>query len=392
MSRRWFCAALVGLSLAACGVAPAEEEAESATDELRLCRDDAAVLADRTAGKTPLLASADVQVAATLPYPPGNVAASAGGRLFVSMFPDTNHGSVKVGEIAAGGALVPFPTRAFQDTLHAVLGIRMDRQGRLWILDHGKMGLHRPKLYVVSVAAGTLERTITFDDSLAPLGSMLNDVQVSPDGKTAYVSDASIVRGRPALLVVDLAGTVPVVRRVLERHPSVMAGAYDIVVGGKKAKVAGLLCAEAGVDGIALDPSGEYLYYAALNAGVVQRIATRVLRDPKAPAAALAASVEKWADATMTDGMTSDAAGNVYLSDMEHSSVVRIRPDRTLEVVAKDARLRWPDGFAWAPNGDLFVSASAAHETLRGIPTKGSVERGGPYHVLRLRTANVAGR
>jgi sugar lactone lactonase YvrE len=367
----------------ACAVEPAADEpAESSSEELRFCRSGAPALPDRTSGKAPVLSDGDVSIFATLPYPPGNVAASSDDRVFVSMFPDTNYGDVKVGRIEADGSLVAFPNQKAQSKFESVLGIRVDGQDRLWVLDHGKMGIHRPKIWAFDAKTGAELVAFTFPRNVAPLGSMLNDVTISPDGETLYISDASLVANRPAIVVVDLSGTAPKAHRALERHASVKAGKYDVVVEGKKARVGSILCAEGGVDGIALDATGETLYYAPLNSGTVHRIATATLRDPHGNHAA---GVKKVADATMTDGMTTDAAGNVYLTDMEHSQVVRILPDGTLEVVARDARFQWPDGFAWAPNGDLYLTASAIHRTLaKLIRTEGSVRRGGPYHVFRL--------
>ncbi len=379
-------ASVVAIAVVASACAPAEEPesaSETASEELRFCRDDAPTLPDRTVGKTPLLGATDVTVAASLPYPPGNVATDADGRVFLSLFPDTNYGSTKVGMLDASGKLAPFPSAEAQSWFHSVLGIRMDRLGRLWVLDHGNMGLHRPKLWAFDAKTGAKRIEWAFPVDVAPLGSMMNDVQIAPDGKTAYVSDASLVFGKPAIVVVDLTGPTPRAHRALERHASVTSGKYDVVVEGKKARIASLLCAEGGVDGIALDASGAFLYYAPLNSGVVSRIPTAVLRDPRANHAA---AVTKVADATMTDGMTADSAGNVYLTDMEHSSVVRVRSDGSLEVVARDVRLRWPDGFAWAPDGDLYVTASAIHLTLaKPIRTEQDIAKMGPYHLLRLR-------
>jgi sugar lactone lactonase YvrE len=101
--------------------------------------------------------------------------------------------------------------------------------------------------------------------------------------------------------------------------------------------------------------------------------------------AALAGAVEKIADTTMTDGMIADAAGNLYLTDMEHSAIVRVTPTGQLELVIEDPRLRWPDGFAWAPDGSLYVTASALHTFMPKLfVTEDLIAAGAPYHVFRI--------
>jgi sugar lactone lactonase YvrE len=365
-------AVVLVLAMAAC-TSTADLDAEATEDELRLCRPWGTMLGDRTGGNAPL---APAEVAATLDWPPGNVAVAADGRMFVSFFPDTNFGPVKVGVVEDGHEVRPFPSAAAQDELHTVLGLRLDRQGRLWAVDHGNFGVHRPKLVAFDVATGEKKHEIVLGLFDAPPGSMINDVVVAADGSTLYVSDASYVAEKPALLVVDLGASPPSVRRVLHEHASVRRGKHDVSIDGQRVKFNGVFCAGGGVDGLALDARGESLFFAPLNSGEVWRVPTNDL-SPSA--------VEKYADTTMTDGMITDAKGNLYLTDMEHSAVVRVRPDRSSEVVARDAKLRWPDGFAWGPDGALYVTASALHVNLPSlVPTKERVSEGAPYHVLKI--------
>lgn len=349
-------------------------------DAAPACGVDSNRLEDRTAGKTPLLTAADLEVVADLPYPPGNVAVSPDGRVFISFFPDGNKGDFKIAEIVDGAA-VRFPSdQALQDRLVAVLGVRADRQGRLWLLDHGNLGLSRPKLIAIDIASQAVVFEHAFSSSEAGLGSLLNDVVISPDGRFLYISDLSPLRRSPAIVVIDLRGELPVVRRRLERHPSVENGPYDVFVGGVEMKVKGLRTAQ-GIDGIALDASGDFLYYAALNGGQLFRVPTAVLEN----GADADGAVEKVADITMTDGMITDAAGNVYLTDMEHSAIVRADASGRLDLVLADPRLRWPDGFGWAPDGSLYVTASALHTFLpKLIVTEAAIAAGAPYQLFRL--------
>jgi sugar lactone lactonase YvrE len=355
--------ALLAASTSAC--AEPDDVAQQEADAIA-CRN--VELADRTAGLTPLLDGSALEVVADLEYPPGNVAVSAAGRIFFSFFPPGNHGPSKVAELVDGKP-VPYPTANFQKKLTAVLGVRVDEQQRLWILDYGDaLGIQQPRLYAIDTSTNELVLEYKVPRAAAPVGAMFNDLQVAPDGKTVFISDLSSVGRSPAIVVVDLDRDFPIARRRLKKHASVVDGGTDIRVDGKPVTLAGILCPRFGVDGLALDPSGEYLYWAAVNGGQLFRATTHDLRYEQSLLLddALATKVEKVADITATDGMTTDAAGHVYLSDVEHYAVTRVDPDGRVRVLVRDERLRWPDGFSWGPDGKLYVTASALHEVLPG--------------------------
>jgi sugar lactone lactonase YvrE len=108
------------------------------------------------------------------------------------------------------------------------------------------------------------------------------------------------------------------------------------------------------------------------------RAATRELDDPAATPA-----VEDYAAKTISDGLTTDTSGRIYVSDPEHSAIVAIEPDRRLVTLAKDARLRWPDGFSFGPDGWLYVTCSALHHVL--FVSASTRESHAPYQIYRLR-------
>ena len=132
-----------------------------------------------------------------------------------------------------------------------------------------------------------------------------------------------------------------------------------------------------------LDRNGEWLYFGALNSGTLYRIRTvdieRFLKWPLE----LAARIEKYAEITLSDGITSDLRGNIYLTDIEHSALVRVSPTRDLETLIKDKRIRWPDGFSFGPDGWLYVTGSALNDVL-GRP-KWCIKAHGPYPIYRFR-------
>ena len=343
-------------------------------DAAPVCGVESNRLEDRTAGLAPL---ASAEVFATLPYPPGNIATHA-NRVFISFFPDSNKGDFEVAELVDGKP-VAFPADlAFQEGLTTVLGIRTDNQGRLWLLDHGLVGVVTPRLIAIDIASGDVVLDHAFAFAHAGLGSLLNDLVISPDGQWLYISDVSPIAKTPAILVVDLRSGTPVVRRRLQGHASVVHGPYDTFVHDREFKVKGFRPTW-GVDGIAL--SGDQLYYASLNGGELWRVPAAELRGSGTPRPV------KVADITQTDGMIADAQGRIYVTDMESSTVARVDPETgALEVVARDRRMRWPDGFAWHADGSLLVTASALHTFMpRLFVTSSHIASNAPYHVFRIR-------
>jgi sugar lactone lactonase YvrE len=325
-----------------------------------------------------------LEVIADLPTPPGNIAVSAQGRVFVTLHPEARP-SAKVVELR-DGQVVPFPSAEYQQPqrspLHFrdVLGIRIDRADHLWTLDNGGHGLHPARLQSFDIERRVAVHGFEFPRAVAGLGSHLNDFQVAPDGRFVYVADASFFAKTPAIVVYDVVNRRA--RRLLEGHPAVTPDRYTPVVQGRRMEVFGLVAIRPGVDAIALDETGEWLYFAPVTSLSLYRVRTADLRDEQLAGADLAGRVEVVAPKTMSDGITMDAAGTVYLSDLEHSAIVALRPDRSLETVVQSPRLRWPDGFSFGPGGWLYVTCSSLQHVIGRTPRH--IAAHGPYQVFRL--------
>jgi len=337
----------------------------------------------------PRLNASVMEVVADLPTPPGNIAVSAGGRVFASLHPEARP-EWKVVEIVNGQAQ-PWPNLNFQTGIaepryfRDVLSLRIDQQGRLWTLDNGGHGVHPGRLLAFDLDSGAVVHEYEFPRAVAGLGSHLNDFQISADGRWIYIAEASFFGKTPALIVYDVLQQRA--RRLLERHPSVTAEYYTPVVEGRRMQAFGLVAIRPGVDSIVLDAAGEWLYYAPVTSLNLYRVRTADLRDPQLDAATLAGRVETFAPKTMSDGLTMDREGTIYISAPEHSAIVTLRADRSLETLVQSPQLRWPDGFSFGPDGWLYVSCSALHQVI-GLPSS-SVTRHAPYQILRLRPGAV---
>ena len=331
----------------------------------------------------PRIPAAAVEVVATLPEPPGNVAVSADGRVFLTIHPESRPETTKVAELV-GGVLRPYPSEAAQAELYeTVLGVAIDPRGWLWTIDHGQHGLGRPRLLAFDLATDTEVHRHDFTDEEAGAGSFFNDLQVSPDGRFVYVADISVFGRRPALVVYDVeAGRA---LRRLESHPSVQTQDWlirhpdeDMVFFG------GLLALRPAVDSIALDKQGEWLYYGAMTHDTLYRVPAASLRDPSLDDAALAGLVEAYGDKPLSDGMSMDLEGNLYITDVEHRAVLMLPPGGgALQTVIQDPRIRWADGLSFGPDGWLYLSDSAIPDIM--LRSKSHIEESAPYFLFRFK-------
>mgnify|MGYP002150926907 FL=1 len=150
----------------------------------------------------------------------------------------------------------------------------------------------------------------------------------------------------------------------------------------------GVFAIRPGVDSIALDRQGKWLYFAPVTDDQLHRIRVSDLNDATLNDEELEAKVESFADKTMSDGITMDNSGNIYLSDLEHSAITRLSSDGTLNTLIKDTKLRWPDGFSFGPEGYLYVTASSLQHVI--AKPASYIAQKGPYQIFRLKTDKTA--
>lgn len=346
-------------------------------------------LEDRTT--PPTLSFDAVEKVVDLDYPPGNIAVAPQGRVFFTLHPD-GRPPLKVAELI-NGRPAPWPDLRYQSKaegipwFQSILSLRIDRQGRLWTLDFADFGRGQPRIAAFDLADGRLVHAYDFPSSIAGRGSMLNDFQVDAEGRYIYIAETSPVFQDPALIVYDTRTRSS--RRLLAGHPSVRTEKLMIQTPRRDMKLlGGLLTLRIAVDSIALSRDGKWLYYGAVTGGRLYRIATADLLDPSLSAAALGGRVQDFAPKTLSDGLTTDDDGGVYLSDMEHSAVLRLDGSGALSTLLKDERLRWPDGFSFGPGGWLYVTCSSLQHVL--FLGADEVRAHAPYQIWRFRPGHSA--
>jgi sugar lactone lactonase YvrE len=318
------------------------------------------------------------------------VTVSPQGRVFVNFpFWSDDH-TLSVAEIVDGKPK-PFPDEAWngkngppEGRWVCVQSVVVDDQGVLWILDPASPkteGVVKggPKLVKVDLSTNKVVQTISFDETIAPTRSYLNDVRVDTKTGHAFITDS----GAGAIVVVDL--KTGQARRLLADHPSTKAEpGTEIVVDGMK-----IIDPKTGkapefhADGIAFDKEGSWLYYHPLTGVTLYRIKTEHLLDETLSEAQLGAKVEKIATTPKPDGMLEAPNGSVYLTAFEKNAIVRFDPDtRKVTTIIEDDLLQWPDTLAWGPDGKLYVTTSQIHRMPKYHG--GRSKQKGPFAVYRL--------
>ena len=83
------------------------------------------------------------------------------------------------------------------------------------------------------------------------------------------------------------------------------------------------------------------------------------------------------------DGLESDAANNLYVTNYEHHAILHRSPAGLYTTLVHDPRLMWPDTLCVAPDGYLYVTANGYDGQTRFHA--GRDVRLKPYSLFRLR-------
>jgi sugar lactone lactonase YvrE len=331
---------------------------------------------------------------------PTGVSVSRTGRIFVNFPRWGDEVEFTVAEIR-DGELVAYPNQAFNDyssaadpdALVSVQSIVVDPADRLWILDTGSPMFEPtspggPKLVRVDLDRDEVAQTIVFPGDVALSTSYLNDVRFDlrrGRAGAAFITDSSD-QGRNGLIVVDLASGQS--WRRLDDHPStkgetppklrMIVEGQELLHRGPEGSTSPL---KIGSDGIAISADGQRLYYCALSSRRWWSVSVDALFDRDLDDNDVAATVIDEGDkGSIGDGMETDAAGRLYVTDGEHNAIHRRIADGTWETVAHDERLLWPDTLSVAADQYLYVTAN---QFFRQPTFRGTDDRRTPYALFR---------
>jgi sugar lactone lactonase YvrE len=334
----------------------------------------------------PALPAAALQTVATLEFPPGNVAVSRDGRIFVNHHPFAQ--SQRFGPTmfeVVQGQLRPYPDAAWQPRFQGVFGMTVDRQQRLWLIEPAGLDHESTRLIAFDLATNALVFEHRFAKGVLPFAQ---DLRITADGHTAILADTGLFKfTRPAIGVFDLRSKALSLR--LQTHPSLAPQDWTIRTpfGGHKLGY-GLVNFAVGVDGLELSADGQWLIYATMSHERLYRVPLAALLDARVADAELAARIEDLGRKPLSDGITVDAEGRVILTDIENGGLMRREADGRLVTLVKDPKVIWADGVAAAADGSLFFTDSAIPayiDPLARPPALARLAAARPYRVYRVR-------
>jgi sugar lactone lactonase YvrE len=140
-------------------------------------------------------------------------------------------------------------------------------------------------------------------------------------------------------------------------------------------------------DGIAISPDGKLLFFCPLTSRHLFSISTEALRDRTIPDMDLFYHVKYWGEKGASDGMITDAKGNIYAGDYENNSIRKILPNGTMKTIVHDPRILWPDTFSISPDQYLYVIVNQLHRQARFHYGKDLRQK--PYSLLRMKIGEL---
>ncbi len=336
---------------------------------------------------TPILPSSAMEIVVTLNEPPGNLAVSKDNRLFITYHAESRP-DIKVLEIV-NGKPVPYPNEDFQHErpngepyFDHIFNIRIDRQNRLWTLDHGFHGLKKPRLMAFDLETNKLVHDVIFPPDIAGTGSYIEDMQIDSLGKFIYIADIGVVAKKPAIIIYNT--QTRTARRVLDRHPSVTEEPYEINAQGRKMyPLGGLFWMHPALDPIALDKRDEWLYFGPMAGDKLFRARTSDLNNPNLSDEALSGKVEFYAKKSQCDGLSMDNDDNIYITSIEDGAINVIGKDRQQKTLIKHPKMRWPDGLSFGGDGHLYIADSDIPDVM--MKSKSHIASSAPYYIFRFK-------
>ena len=308
------------------------------------------------------------------PMPTG-VTVSHKGRIFVNFPHWGDDVKFTVAEIVNGKA-VAYPNAQVNkinkahpaDCLYSVQSVVVDPKDRLWALDTGSVKLGPnvaggPKLICMDLTTNTITRKIFFPRSVVPPSTSLNDIRFDlrrGKGGTAFITDSG-AKSPNGIIIVDLA-TGKSFRR-LGNEPSVkpdtkVTGIVDGFPLLERKHGLSPQVPKFGSDGIAISRDGKTLYYCPVSSRRLYSVSIDAMMDKNKSESQVAKTIKDLGVKGMSDGLESDAQGNVYAGDEERAQLKYGRPGGPYKVLAQVPKIYWLDTLSVAANGYLYFTGN----------------------------------
>lgn len=277
--------------------------------------------------------------------------------------------------------LLPFPnwdSNAVGDAankLQNVLGVEVDSKNRMWLVDMGWVaGVDvtsdgAQKILVLDLNTGVELKRYAIPDSVANRNTQfLNDLVIDEKREVAFITDSGNRSGSPTasgIVIYDFKTNTA--RRVLNNHPSVQDDpTRELSVMGERVLPGGRLAV--GINGITLSADGSTLYWNVTTGDAIYSAKVSVLLDPAATAAQIdAAIIGPMRIGGGSDGLSADAKGRIYLTNLTTGKVQYFNPsDKKLVTLAEGPGTEWPDSLTWDDKGGLLYSTNWLNHAFAG--------------------------
>jgi len=319
--------------------------------------------------------------------PPGNIAIGPNGRIFLSIHQFYGK-SLRIVELLPDGTTKPYPNEnwayAAQDLksggLYGVLGLNIDKNGILWLLDAAGPE-HAGRLVGWNTKKEQLHKIIYLAKPVITASSFLNDLAVDSKNNAIYIADT----GTGSIVVVDL--KTGAARRILKESKSTKAEDIDMVIDDKIVYLNGQSI-RMGINPITIDNNFNYVYYGAMSGTSIYRIATKDLLDTTLTEQALDKKVERYGDKPISDGITIDNAGNVYVASITNDALGVTQPSGDYKPLIKRNDLSWPDGLAVGPKNYIYATVNELHRSP--VLNKGKNSTLGEFKIVRFKALSSA--
>lgn len=282
----------------------------------------------------------------------------------------------------------------------------------LWVLDTGRPTISQdgvnvvpyavpggPKVIAIDLSNDTISRVYTFPSDVHYPDSYMNDIRfdLRPDETSsaagvAYIVDSSD-EGRPGFIILDL--DTGKSHRRLTQHPSTLRDFGVVPTYQNKvfySEVPGQTVSHLpeGLDGFALSPDGQTMFYSPLTSSYLYSVPTSFLRNNSSPMSEIAAqnAVSNLGQrGGMANGFDSDSNGLVYMA-MPENNAINIYDPATLRAstFVRDPRILWPDSIVAAEDGYLYININQLP-----VSTQTPFLRGTRIQLMEATSINLVG-
>ena len=332
------------------------------------------------------------EVIAQLDVPPGNVAVGPDGRIVLSIH-QMYQPKVHLVELLPDGSVKPYPSETWAMAhkpgsdigTQAVLGVQIDKTATLWFIDNAS---NPPRVVAWDMKSEKLKRIYNLPGHVyTPGNTLMNDMALNLKDQKMYIADF-LGKDGSGIVILDLKTGQS--WRVLSGHKVTAPEADKQIningktptLGGKKASI--------GVNPITISPDEKWVYFGSMNGTSIYRIPSEVLGNPDISSKKLIEKIERYGYKAISDGISIDDKGNIYVTDLNDSAIGVTSADGKYKILYQNKeKFQWLDSIAATHDGFMIVNTNKLH--LSATLNAGKNESKPPYYIIKFKPlANVS--